>query len=107
MEAKNEILERIYKQAKANRTVLNMTEYAKKLDISRAQLYKLLKNPEDITQEIINRALSLNSETKDVHGVAMDYQAKYIKLLEENRELYKKLLEKTNDPEPVKLKRAK
>jgi len=93
MEAKNEILERIYKQAKAKRIVLSMAEYAKKLDVSRAQLYKLLKNPEDITQDIMNRALALNYETKDVYNVVAEFQEKYIKVLEEKTELQKQLLQ--------------
>lgn len=56
MEDKADFLKRIYGVAKAHRLVLTMEEYAGRLEMSRAKLYRILKNPDEIEHETINKA---------------------------------------------------
>lgn len=56
---KDNILDAIYKDLKKRRIVLTLDEYAKAIGISRATLFRLRDEPENISSELIERAKSL------------------------------------------------
>ncbi len=74
MSHKSELLNDIYKKLKEKRVVLNKTEFAAKLGYSRPHLHRLMKEDDDIPDELMkgaNKLLEqidlLNNDTNNVN----------------------------------------
>lgn len=66
MSLKAAILNELYNKAKANRLVLNKGEFAEKLGFSRSFLHKLMTGLEEVSDDVIEDAKKITTNTKNV-----------------------------------------
>lgn len=60
------LLTELYNKAKQKRIVLNKDEFAKALNYSRSHLHRLMSGQDDVSNELVSKAMEIVNGTKNV-----------------------------------------